>query len=265
VKRGTFEATLDTPDGPRAATLELALEADPIGHRRALAFYRLARALGARVVPVAALRRLGAGELAAAAGSSAEALALVREARVQNDGTVDALLATHGAASAGSPWDSATSALTIDAEHGREVSTWERWSSSPTPAPGEDGALLRDYLEMLALDYLAGNVVRRAARLEGRALVLVDNASAFPPRPDGPTLDKLLRKLRAAQRFPRGLRERLRVFDRDAAAVAFADGGFETWLLSPRMRIELDERRATLLTLIEARIGERGAEATLAL
>ena len=263
VRRGTFEVTLAEGEGLRAATLELALVGDPVGYRRALAFYRLARGIGATVVPITALRRIGAGELAAVAGSQ-EALALVGEARVQNDGTVDALLATHGAVSAGSPWEM-SGAVPIDPEHGREAAGWERWSWSATPAPGEDSGLLRGYLEMLALDYLSGNGARRGALRVGRALVLADNASAFPPRPDGPSLDRLLRRLRAAQRFPRGLRDGLLAFDRERAAAAFAEGGFDTWLLSPRTRLELDERRAALLTLIEARIGERGADAALSL
>ncbi len=82
---------------------------------------------------------------------------------------------------------------------------------------------------------------------------------------DRPTLDHLLRRLRALARFPRGLRDALVRFDRGRAAATFTAGGFEAWLLAPRTVVELDERRAALLTLVEARIAERGAAAVLSL
>ena len=266
--RGRFDAMLAAPEGRREATLDIALAADPIAQRRPLAFYRLARALGARVVPVTALRHLGVGELAAAAEASAEAAAMLRDARVLNDGTVDALLAARGTAHAGSPWRP-LSARVIDPEHAREAATWQAWASSLVPAPGEDAGLLRDYVEMLVLDYLAANVARHqvlvVAAADRRALVLADNGSAFPWRPEMSIVDRTLRRLRAAQRFPRGLRDALLAFDRARAAAAFAEGGFDTWLLPPRVRVEIDERRAALLTLLEAKIAARGAQAVLCL
>lgn len=267
VRVGTFDAVLAAPEGKRAATLAIATAADPVAHRRPLAFYRLARALGARVVPVTALRHLGTGELAAAAEGSAEAAAALREARVLNDGTVDALLTARGTAHTGSAWQ-APAARPIEPEHARETATWEVWARSAEPAPGEDAGLLRDYVEMLVLDYLSANVARRQALVvsgERRALVLADNASAFPWRPEASVLDKMLRRLRGVERFPRGLREALLAFDRARADATFAEGGFETWVLPPRVRVELDERRAALLTLIEARIAVRGAAAVLCL
>jgi len=49
----------------------------------------------------------------------------------------------------------------VDVQGSLETATLERWAASPTPAAGEDGAVLRDYLEMLVLDYLAANDARR--------------------------------------------------------------------------------------------------------
>ena len=94
---------------------------------------------------------------------------------------------------------------------------------------------------------------------------MADNGTAFPPHPDAPTLDHMLGSLRAVARFPRELRTALAGLDRRRAAAAFAGGGFGTWLLSPRTLVDLDERRAALLTLVEARIAERGADVVLAL
>jgi hypothetical protein len=266
--RGSFEVELAAPEGRRHAQLALAVTAEPLAYRRPLAFYCLARALGARVVPAAVLRHLGTGELAAAAGEAVEARAAIKEARILNDGTVDALLAAQAPPHAGSPW-APLAARVVDPEHGREPVTWDVWAASAQPAPGEDSALLRDYVEMLVLDYLAANVSRRGALLaggaSGSALVLADNLSAFPFRSDASVLDRMLRRLRSVARFPRGLRDALLALDRDRAAALFAAGGFESWLLAPRVRVELDERRATLLTLIEARVAAHGADAVLTL
>jgi hypothetical protein len=66
-------------------------------------------------------------------------------------------------------------------------------------------------------------------------------------------------------RFPRGLSEALTRFDRASAARAIAPAGIDSWLLPPRSLIELDERRASLLSLIEAQVAERGAGAVLCL
>jgi hypothetical protein len=261
---GLFDAVLAPPEGRRQAQLSLAVTAEPLAYRRPLAFYRLARALGARVVPAAALRHLDLATLGAAAGTSPDARTALQEARVLNDGTVDVLLTALAPPHAGSPWEPPT-ARTVDPEHGREPATWDVWAASVEPARGEDTALLRDYVEMLVLDYLAANGARRAVLVAGSALVLADNGSAFPWRPEASSVDRLLRRLRTVERFPRGLRDALLAFDRDRAAATFAEGSFETWLLAPRVRVELDERRAALLTLIEAKIAARGAEAVLRL
>jgi hypothetical protein len=264
VRPGAFEVSLDGPEGRRIARAEPAFSAAPTAYRAPLAFYRLARALGMRVVPVAVVHAISVTDLGAALDGQQGGLPILRELRVQNDGTVDVFLATRSSAAAGSPWE-APRGTPVEVHQGREVTTWHRWASAPSPAPGEDGALLRDYVEMRILDYLAANVARRTATRSGSALVLADNGTAFPPRPDGPTLDHMLRGLRAVARFPRGLRTALAGLDRARAAAAFAGGGFETWLLSPRSLVELDERRAALLTLVEARIAERGVGAVLTL
>jgi hypothetical protein len=254
VRPGTFDAILGA-GGRRAARLEVAQRADPVAFKKPLAVARLARALGMRVVPAAAIRRIGAGELSTLLASAPGARPILEQARVQNDGTVDALLTLR-------PEGDLTM---IDPGAGPEVATWDRWARSPDPAPGEDPGLLRDYVEMIALDYLSADVARRNAWRAGPRIVLGANTGAFPPRADGPSLDRLLRRLSAVARFPRGLRGALQRFDRERAAAVLAAGDFEDRLLSPRALVELDERRAGLLTLIEARVGQRGADAVLSL
>jgi hypothetical protein len=260
VRSGVYTAALG---GTRTATAEPATTAAPIAWKAPLAFYRLARALGMHVVPIAVVRAVALDDLAVALSAEPDARAFLGDLRVQNDGMVDVLLATPASPSVGSPWGAR--GRPFDASADRDVAALDVWAASPAPVPGEDGALLRDYVEMLVLDYLAANVARRTAMRAGSALVLADNGSAFPPHADRPTLDRLLRRLRAVARFPRGLRDALSLFDRSKAAAVVTAGGFEAWLLAPRTVVELDERRAALLTLVEARIAERGAPAVLAL
>jgi hypothetical protein len=249
------------------ARLSLAIIDDPYAYRRPLAFYRLARALGARVVPASVVRRISAGELGSLLEGQPEWLSFYRaRASIQNDGTIDALLSTPGSvdlsrdarASRASPWVKPVGPRALAMNGAAELSVWAGWARSREPAPGENTPLLRDYVEMLVLDYLAANVIRKAVVLNEAtsSLVLADNGTAFPLHPDPRALDPLLSRLRECARFPRGLRERLARFDRTAAAAALAPGSFETWLVSPRSLVTLDERRVGLLTLIEARIAE---------
>lgn len=250
-----------------SASLVLADSSAPIAYRRPLAFYRLAAALELHIVPAVALRPISAGELGALLQADPRSLALIRgRARVQNDGTIDALLTAPAPTISGSPWTRPRSA-SIAAHGSAEVRTWERWAASPAPVPGERSALLRDFVELLVLDYLAAVITRRTIVFlpDAGALLLDDNRDVFPPHPTTAVVEQLLLRLRAVARFPRGLRDALTRFDRERAASALAPGDFDSWLLSPRGLIELDERRASLLSLLEAQVRERGAGAVLCL
>ena len=261
---GIFAATLAPSAG--SATLMLALASAPTAYRRPLAYARLAAALGMHVVPAAVERYLGAGEIAALLAPQPEIAALLApRLRVLNDGTVTALLSAPAPGSQGE----ITAAVRVEARESFEVRTWARWAASPAPAADERPLLTRDFVEMLALDYLAANVTRRTLLLDrdgGReALVLDDNREAFPRSAEPLAVARLLKRLRPVARFPRGLRDALVAFDQERARQALAPGAFEGWLVSPRALIELEERRAGLLSLIEARIAERGEAAVLAL
>lgn len=260
---GIFAATLADPAG--SATLMLSLTSAPTAYRRPLAYARLAAALGMHVVPVAVERHLGAGEIAALLEPRKEiAASLGGRLRVLNDGTVTALLVAPARAAS---WDPALAAR-VDARASHEVRTWERWAASPDPAGDERPGLTRDFVEMLVLDYLAANAMRRTVLLdrESGALLLDDNREAFPVLTEQLAVDRLLQRLRPVARFPRGLRDALAAFDRERARDALAPAGsFDGWLVSPRALIELDERRAGLLSLVLARVAERGEDAVLSL
>ncbi|MEO7327913.1 MAG: hypothetical protein ABI193_05010 [Minicystis sp.] len=251
-------------------TIALTLIGAPSAHRRPLAYARLAEALGAHVVPRTVARHLGAGEITALLEAQPLLLARLRPLlAVQNDGTVIALLSTPSTpstAAAGDAWAQPV----VTALHPTSailVKRWEAWAAAPAPVPGESTPLARDFVEMLALDYLAGHGTRRAVLYvpEREALILEDNREAFPDHVQRALVDPLLRRLRGVARFPRGLREALARFDRDRAEAALHPGGFEEWLVSPRSLVELEERRAGLLSLIEAQIALRGEAAVLSL
>ena len=287
-REARFEAQVALEGGPRRVGLALAEQGRPLAYRRPLAFYRLARALGARVVPAAAVRRIGLGEVAALLEGQPGAIEQLRQLAALNDGRIDALLTAPTLGPPGPAWDAArgprgaaTPARRVVSFEGPELEVWARWAASPSPAPGERTSLVRDYVEALAVDYLAGHVLRRALVVDDAAgaLILEENAGAFPMHVPERALDRFLRRLAAAARFPRSLRDGLARLGRAEAAAALAPGavpgaaaeapaapeGFEEWLIPPRALIELDERRAALVTLIEAKIAARGEAAVLCL
>jgi len=256
---GVFDATVRLETHTVPARLTLALTDEPQALRRPLAFYKLARALGAHVVPVSVLRREGAGSIAELLEKQPDLLlALKPRLAIQNDGTVDALLTTVGPIDA--PW-SAPQGSPIAVNGSAEIDALARRASSAIPLPGERPQLLRDFVEMIALDYLSANVLRRTAVLDAAAgaLVLDDNATAFPLHVDPRAEARLLNLLRSSARFPKNLRSALEAFDRSRAVSTLAPGSFEGWLISPRSLVALDERRVSLLSLLDAKIAAAGS------
>jgi hypothetical protein len=266
---GVFAAALAVPPPKSQAQVELTLDVttSPATHRRSLAFYRLARALGMHSVPAVAIRRITAGELTDLLEVNRELLAVMRGLIVlQNDGTVDALLAAPSPGEPEAAWQRPL-AREIAVNSSYDVDHWMRWAASPVPFPGESPPLLRDFVELLVLDYLSANVLRRTILVDDVAqrLILADNTTAFPPRAEADALVRLLERLRQVARYPRTLRDELLKFDRRRMEALFMPGQFESWILTPRNLMDLEERRATLLSLLDARITERGAEAVLSL
>lgn len=265
-----LDATVEEATGSASRhpiTLSLSLLGAPSAHRRPLAYARLAQALGAHIVPSTVERHLGAGALVALLEEKPLLHARLRKLlAVENDGTVTALLAAPSPSAQGDPW----ALPVVSALHPSSavlIKRWEGWAASPSPAAGENAQLTRDLVEMLALDYLAAYGTRGAVLYvpAREALIAEDNRDAFPDHVQRSLVDPLLRRLRAVARFPRGLRDALARLDRPRAEALLHPGRFEDWLVSPRSLIELDERRAGLLSLIEAQIALRGEAAVLSL
>jgi len=157
---------------------------------------------------------------------------------------------------------------------GREVSlaadrlkAWANQAASSDAVANDQLAQVRSYVEMVVLDYLAGNLGRQTVHLDeaGGQLYLVDNADAFPGflSPEAAAISR--RKLVALVRFPKGLGQALKRLDHSAAERLFCSGPFERWLLDPRQLIDLVERRTTLLTLLEARVVQYGQQVVFSL
>jgi hypothetical protein len=268
---GHFDGKLVLGDAtfPVAPNVRVALATAqaPRAHRRALAYYRLSHAIGARVVPPMVERRLPGGELAALLAPYPPAKELLATGvPLRNDGSVEAALSALSSEAAGSPWQT-PDGRELALVGAPEAGLWSRWLKARSAAPDEVPGLVRAYAEMRALDYLAGNVLRRTAWLAeaSRTLVLTDNQTAFGAQPDRASMSRALDELRSFARFPRALRDGLLALDADRATALFNAGEFDDWLLAPRVLVELGERRAALLSLIEARIQERGEAAVLAL
>lgn len=268
--QGAFEAPLiidgNAKDDVRVGA-RFALQNSPRAFRRPLAYARLARALDVRSVPATLLRRTPVGDLDGLTKGHPDLAELLKtKAVVQNDGTIDTLLRALSTEACGSPWQ-APAGRPLDVVAAPEIATWARAVASPSPVPGENTALLRAYVELVILDYLGANVLRREVWLceDKNTLALLDNDTAFAAAPDAEAIAAVRKRVDPIARFPRALVEHLKAFDAAAARAVLAQGDFEDWLVSPRMIDEYADRRATVLSLVAARIEAQGEAPTLSL
>jgi hypothetical protein len=253
--------------------LALALEQQPMTLQKQLAVARLAWAIGLHVVPATIVRHVSTGELGAALATAnanandANMLAyLSTHAAIQNDGTIDALLMAPSCGDVSTAWKM-ISRRDVDFDKAPEPRVWATAVASLEPLPNENKLLLRDYVEVLALDYLTENGTHRGVLVDDATSTLMVSGleGAFPSKHFPHIENRLLDRLKPVLRFPRGLRDALTRFDRARAREVFMPGTFDTWILSPRTLMLIDERRLSLLTLLEARIAEYGEHAVLSL
>ena len=245
---GSYRAT--TVGGQDYAVL-LATRHQARPERGALAAYRLARVLGFSSVPLTARMDVPIGTLGQwLSGDEAAHQALGQKALVSNDGTVRILLQRQ------------CSGRAVTATEGPDVERWARLAASTEPIDAANAPLVRGYVEMVVLDYLAGNVARRTLQLDetSRRICLLDQRDAFPGFLAPQAWQVLLERVRPIVRFPRGLAEALERLDRIRAEAELRAGRFNDWLVGPRDIADLTERRTTLLTLVHARIDQVGPD-----
>jgi hypothetical protein len=228
---------------------------EPVRYRNYLAFYRLAEALGSKLVPRAAVFAVRLSSLLLALRGDAEGLSLLREdLAVLNDGTVAVMVSEPIAAG-----------HEIDFGAGPEVKSWRSWAEGRATVPSERWALVSGYVEALVLDYLAAETRRNIATVDNDfgAFHLTENGRAFSERPDPQGIDAILAELKRVTRFPRGFVQKLRAFDKGHAERALRAGPFVAWLVASRPISEMIERREAVLSLIGARIAELGEREAL--
>jgi len=225
-------------------------KSEPIHYRKYLAYYRLAEALGSKLVPRTDVLAVRLPQLLLGLRGDPEGLSLLREdLAVLNDGTVLVMVQVP-----------IVDGHEIDFSTGPEVKSWKMSAESRASVPPERSSLVASYVEALVLDYLAAETRRSVAVLsnDSKMLHLTENGMAFGERPDPQGLDIILDQLKRVTRFPRAFVQRLRAFDRARAERALHAGPFLSWLVSNRPISEMMERREAVLSLMGARIAELG-------
>jgi hypothetical protein len=220
------------------------------------------------IVPPTVVRAITTDELGSFFANDADVRGYMSaHAAIQNDGTIDALVMAPSPGDASTAWN-VVARHDIVLDEALEARAWARAVASIEPVPGENKSLLRDYVEALVLDYLSGNIMRRSLVIDdaGTELLAIENDTAFSPSKNFANAEaELLERLKPVVRFPRSLFDALTKFDRVRTRAIFLPHSFDTWLLSPRTLMLLDERRSTLMTLIASRITEYGEAAVLSL
>jgi hypothetical protein len=250
VASGAFRGEVD---------VRVATRSDPVRYRPFLAFYRLATALGSRVVPRTEAHAVSLGALLAALRKDPVGLALLRdEMAVLNDGTVTVLVS-----------ETAPRGHEVDFFTSGESKSWRVWAEGSKTVPRDRRTLVTTYIETLVLDYLAANATRSTVVVDADAAAasihLLENGGAFAERPDVGVLDAVLAQMKRMSRFPRRLVANLRAFERPEAELALHGGPFVDWLVSSRPLADMLERRGVVLSLVDARAAELGEPAVLAL
>ena len=120
-------------------------QSEPIRYRKYLAFYRLAEALGSKLVPRTGVLAVRLPQLLLALRGDPEGLSLLREdMAVRNDGTVLVMVS-----------EPIVDGHEIDFSAGPEVKSWRMSAESRASVPPERSSLVAGYVEALVLDYLA--------------------------------------------------------------------------------------------------------------
>jgi hypothetical protein len=228
----------------------------PLGDRRyrgEIAAYRLALALGIDNVPRAVPRSFDA---ASPALRSVEDFAT--RVLVDPDGRIRGALI---------PWIEQYRVLPLEEAGWR--ARWESWLMDPAaPIPDGDRPLAAAISTMIAFDYVTANWDRWSGANVAQdgatgKLLYVDNDGAFYESPPVDALARQLALLQRVRRYSRSFVDALRALDRRKMLEAFAQEAPGVPLLPDKVVDAADARRQTVLRVIDARVGDAGAAATL--
>jgi hypothetical protein len=229
-------------------------------YRGEIAAYRLATALGLVNVPHAVPHAFDAAALRAACTSTPGAAEQFdREALADADGTVRGAFVD---------WIPDYRVLPLEESTWR--ARWEPWMIDPSArVPKGERALASAISTMLAFDYLTANWDRWSGANVARAgadgdVLYVDNDGAFYERPNPESLDRQLAFLRRVVRFSRRFVGAVRALDEPRLAEAFGEERPGEPLLPPAVVAAVEERRRTLLRVVDERLARSGERSTLA-
>ncbi|WP_394848368.1 hypothetical protein LZC95_13000 [Pendulispora brunnea] len=245
---------IDFSNGQRAAWKPRS-KRGKVRYKGEIAAYRLGRALGLPNVPLAFPFHVAKEDLNKATKGK-DASLLDEEVIAEADGSVRGALI---------PWIPKLEFYPVETEKSR--AEWEPWLFKGAEIPEKDRIIAADISTLIAFDLITGNWDRWSganlgANGPGGHLLFIDNDGAFfDPVPPGP-LAKQTALLQRTERFSRSFVEALRKLDGDALSRAFGDESGEP-LLSAAVLKGVAARRATVLSIIDKKIAERGEAAVL--
>lgn len=141
---------------------------------------------------------------------------------------------------------------------------WEPWlTDARTPVPLDQRPLARALSTLVAFDYITGNWDRWSGANVARdsstgTLLYVDNDGAFYDPPPSDSLATQLAFLRRVVRFSRSFVVMLRTLDLAKLHTVFGEESPGVPLLSDRVVQGVDERRQTVVGLVDARLKQGG-------
>ena len=245
--------------GGKKAAFKPASRRGPKRYKGEIAAYRLAVALGLTNVPPAMLRTFRDPEFASALGGAATPSGeLYAKEALVTDGAVKGAII---------PWIDKLEFLPLESEPWR--SRWRAWLTSGATIPDDQKVLARDVSTMLAFDWLTGNWDRWSGGNIGfdstrGTLLYIDNDGAFFDAPPADALAKSRRLVEGVDRWSTSFVTRLRSLDEAALGRALGEESPGAPLLGDKALAGVVHRRAELLRIVDAKIGDAGADATLA-
>ncbi len=232
------------------------------GYRAEVAAYRLSRVLGMDNVPPAAVRNVRMAEIEDRFHPryyDVETWNEVREWCLPNGGEVP------GASIYWIP-----EMEDPDLDRPAEIRRWRPWLQHDVTIPQAKRELARDLSNMLVFDYLIGNWDRFSGgnihtTPDESRLFVRDHNAAFATRLPPDVHSRLRERLTYAERFSRGMVERVQLLDHAAIELELArdPSHANTPLLEDEQIAGVLERRETFLSLVGALIERHGEEAVL--
>jgi hypothetical protein len=272
-----FSARLDNlrPIGTTSTTFQMQLagtidaaykpetRTHPRGWAHEIAAYRLAVLLGMDQVPPARVRVIERGQMRRHIAPDWEGNPDSLLAPLSFNANVPGSTTVRGAAIS---WVPNLERGTLDQPEG--LARWGAWLTPGTALSPEQRILARDLASMCVFDALIGNGDRlsggnlRTATNGMQRVIIRDHNLAFPVRWGESQRGRILEELQRTRRFPRSLVEALRRLDAASLARASHDEIVGD-LLDDTQREAVLERRAMILSYVEALIEEHGEPAVI--